>query len=115
MDDAPPLRLAPAAVPEADDEPEVVGDAEPAEMVEDAEPDEDGSPEYFVAAYPPGSTLRHPKTFRLYPYGRELLVLYAGPFCWALVGTLTDRPGVRETIRRDEMGSARAARGPTPT
>jgi hypothetical protein len=105
VDDAPPLRLAHAAVPEADDEPEVVGDAEPAEMVEDADPDDDATPEYFVAAYPPGGTLRHPKTFRLYPYGSELLVLHAGPFCWGLVGTLIDRPGVRETVRRDDLGS----------
>src|SRR3954447_13360852 len=105
VDDAPPLRLAPAAVPQVDDEPEVVGDAEPAEVVEDAEPDDDATPEYFVAAYPPGSTLRHPKTFRLYPYGSELLVLHAGPFCWTLVGTLTDRPGVRESVHRDDLGS----------
>jgi len=105
VDDAPPLRRAPEVVPEADDEPEVVGDADPDDATDDPPPDDDATPEYFVAAYPPGSTLRHPKTFRLYSYGSELLVLYAGPFCWTLVGTLTDRPGVRETVHRDEMGS----------
>ena len=71
------------------------------ELVEEAAPADDGEPEFFVAVYPPGTTLRHPKTFRIYPYGNELLVLHAGPFCWGLVGTLTDRPGVRETVRRD--------------
>jgi hypothetical protein len=77
-------------------------------VVEEPEPEPepvaDGDPEYFVAAYPPGHTLRHPKTFRIYPYGDELLVLHAGPFCWGLVGTLTDRPGVRESVKRDGAG-----------
>jgi hypothetical protein len=103
--DAPlPIVADAPAVFTADDEPEVVDDVDDdVEVVEgpDPEPVADGDPEYFVAAYPPGHTLRHPKTFRIYPYGDELLVLHAGPFCWGLVGTLTDRPGVRETVKRD--------------
>lgn len=112
-DAAPAYRFADAPLPvvedapavfTADDEPEVVDDE--VEVVEEPEPGPaaDGDPEYFVAAYPPGTTLRHPKTFRVYPYGDELLVLHAGPFCWGLVGTLTDRPGVRETVHRHEVG-----------
>ena len=82
-----------------DDEPEVIDDVEP---VAEAEPDWDATPEYFVAAYPPGSTLKRPKTFRFYVCRSELLVLHAGPFCWGLVSTLTDRPGVRETVHRHD-------------
>jgi hypothetical protein len=96
----------------ADSEPELVDDLEPAdddvEFVDDAEIiddelDEYAEPEFFVAVYPTKSTLRHPKTFRIYRCGRELLVLHAGPFAWGLVSTLTDRPGVREEFahRRD--------------
>jgi hypothetical protein len=93
----------------ADDEPEVVDDEvevvdDDVEVVGEAEPGADGEPEFFVAAYPPGTSLRHPKTFRFYPYGDELLALHAGPFCWGLVGTLTDRPGVRETVHRHDIG-----------
>lgn len=109
-DTAAAYRLADAVAPAVDEEPEVIEDVEPeevaddVEVVGDAEPDEDDSTEYFVAAYPPGTTLRHPKTFRFYRYGDELLVLHAGPFCWGLVGTLTDRPGVRETVHRHDIG-----------
>ena len=98
-DTGPAYGLADAATPTVDDEPEVVEDVEP-----EAELDGDATPEYFVAAYPPGSTLRRPKTFRFYAYGSELLVLHAGPFCWGLIGTLTDRPGVRETVHRHDVG-----------
>ena len=78
---APAYRLTDEAAPAVDDEPEVVAEVEPEEVVDDVEavadagPDGGGEPEYFVAAYPPGSTLRHPKTFRVYLYGDELLVL----------------------------------------
>ena len=103
-DTIPVVEDAPAVF--AADEPEVVDDE--VEVVDEPEPEPepvaDGDPPYFVAAYPPGHTLRHPKTFRLYPYGGEVLVLHAGPFCWGLVGTLTDRPGVRETVKRDGVG-----------
>jgi hypothetical protein len=87
------------------DEPEVVEDVQP--VANDPEPiDDDASPEFFVAAYPPGNSLRHPKTFRFYLCGSELLALHAGPFGWGLVGTLTDRPGVREEARarRNDLG-----------
>src|SRR6476661_2428501 len=48
VDDAPPLRLPPAAAEtKVDDEPEVVGDADPVEADEEPEPDDDASPEYF--------------------------------------------------------------------
>lgn len=80
-----------------DDEPEVV---EEVEVVEDEPvPDDDATPEFFVAVYPPGTTLRHPKTFRFYSYGGELLALHAGPFSWGLIDVLLDRPGVREEVR----------------
>jgi hypothetical protein len=55
---------------------------------------------YFVAAYPPGVSLRQPKTFRLYPYRDELLVLHAGPFAWAQVNLLADRPGIPDADRK---------------
>src|SRR5262249_58834190 len=99
---APPPQEEPApAAAEAklDDELEVVGDVEPEEVTETEEPDEN-SPEYFIAAYPPGTSLRQPKTFRLYPYRDELLVLHAGPFAWRQVDLLADRPGVPDTERK---------------
>jgi hypothetical protein len=93
-----PPRPAAAAIPKLDDAPEVVGDAEPEEAPEaDAG---DAEPVYFVAAYPPGVSLRQPKTFRLYPYRGELLVLHAGPFAWAQVNLLADRPGVPDDDRK---------------
>jgi hypothetical protein len=98
----PPAEEAPPAAADTrvdDEEPEVVGDADPAEMTEAEEADE-GSPEYFVAAYPPGTSLRQPKTFRLYAYRHELLVLHAGPFAWAQVNLLADRPGVPDAERK---------------
>jgi hypothetical protein len=88
-----------AADTKLDDEPEVVGDAELEEAAE-AEPADESSPEYFVAAYPPGTSLRQPKTFRLYPYRDELLVLHAGPFAWRQVDLLADRPGVPDAERK---------------
>lgn len=95
--------LADAAGTVVDDEPEVVEDADVVEEVEEVEdkpvPDDDATPEFFVAAYPPGTTLRHPKTFRFYSYGSELLVLHAGPFSWGLINVLLDRPGVRDEVR----------------
>jgi hypothetical protein len=88
-----------AADTKLDDEPEVVGDAEPEETAE-TEPADESSPEYFIAAYPPGTSLRQPKTFRLYPYRDELLVLHAGPFDWRQVELLADRPGVPDAERK---------------
>lgn len=99
---APPPADGPAPVAaetKLDDEPEVVGDAEPEDTAE-AEPTDESSPEYFVAAYPPGTSLRQPKTFRLYPYRDELLVLHAGPFAWRQVDLLADRPGVPDGERK---------------
>ena len=78
-----------------DDDVEVVDETE-----QEPEPDMDAEPVFFVAAYPPGSTLRQPKTLRFYSCGRELLALQAGPFGWGLVGTLMNRPGVREEFAR---------------
>jgi hypothetical protein len=78
-----------------DDEPEYAEEFEP-----EPEPDMHAEPTFFVAAYPPGSTLRQPKTIRFYQCGRELLVLQAGPFGWGLVSTLMNRPGVREELAR---------------
>ncbi len=117
---AAPYRLADASRPFADAGPEVIDDLEPVEdddevefvdddveFVDDdeVEPDGDLEPEFFVAAYPPGSTLRHPKAFRIYPCRRELLVLHAGPFGWGLVEAMMDRPGVREEFsRRHDIG-----------
>ena len=112
---ATPYRLAGDARSAVDDEPEVVDDLEPAEVeddveivddvevIDDGELDGDAEPEFFVAAYPSQAALRHPKTFRIYRCGSELLVLHAGPFDWGLVNTLMDRPGVREEFahRRD--------------
>jgi hypothetical protein len=88
-----------SATGDSDDDIEFVDDDE----IIDDEQDPDAEPEYFVAVYASKATLRHPKTFRIYRSGRELLVVNAGPFAWGLVSTLTDRPGVREEFahRRD--------------
>ena len=84
-------------VEDADDEAEFIDDdVEFVEETEELEPDMDAEPTFFVAAYPPGSTLRNPKSFRIYQCGREVLVLHAGPFGWGLVETLMNRPGVRD-------------------
>jgi hypothetical protein len=96
--------------PRVDDEPEVV-DEEPevideveevAEEAEEAAEEDDapGDPTFFVAAYSPSTSLRQPKTFRFYRYRDELLAVHAGPFGWAAVEKLADRPGVQEKNRR---------------
>jgi hypothetical protein len=113
-------RFADESRPSKKIEPEVVDDLEPVEEVdedvefvdddvefveeaEEPEPEMDAEPTFFVAVYPPGASLRNPKTFRIYQGGRELLVLHAGPFGWGLIETLMNRPGVREEFahRRD--------------
>jgi hypothetical protein len=114
-----PYRLADESRPFVDVDDEVVDDVEgdeeiefvddDVEFIEEAEADEgvepDAEPVFFVAAYPPGTSLRPPKTFRIYQSGRELLVLHAGPFGWGLVDTLNDRPGIRDDkARRRDTG-----------
>lgn len=73
--------------------------------------DDDELPEYFVAAFPPGDRTLKPKTFRIYPYHDELLVVHAGPFSWGVVRTLLDRPGVREEIRKGTRRSGDLSTG----
>jgi hypothetical protein len=89
-----PYRFADDPRPAVDDEPEVV-DEEP-DVVEDFADDEAGDREYIVAASPD-------RAYRLYPYGDEVLVLYAGPFRWALAGALASRS------RPGEAGGRKAA------
>jgi hypothetical protein len=103
--------LADEAGPAVDDVPDMVDEAEVEDEEEEEDSEADGSPEYFVAVYPPAVTVLQPKTFRFYPDRDDLLVLHAGPFSWGLVATLSDRPGVREQGRTGAVhgGNAGAA------
>lgn len=115
-DDAVPYRLADDSRPYDYAQPEKVNDAQPSEDEEvefvdeevefvddpehETEPDIDGEPKFFVAAHATGSSLRHPKTIRIYQCGQELLVMNAGPFGWGSIDSLMNRPSVRDEFAR---------------